>query len=661
MVIAFSCLLFVVFLILVHFSAIRIASGFIDYLLVFFLLAVAIIIPSGYMASSLSVMNSPLLAISLVVLLAFILFLILRRILPTASKIIIPSLTKINGFSDLSIGLKIGFGILLFGFFACTIINLIVLMLTYPNEWDSMTSHLVKSALYLQNGNMGRVEGTTWAVDYYPNSLPTLQIFGFYLTGEKGFKLIHYVSYWVYVLSIFKIVKVWTKSDIKALFVFLISALLPTALIQATTTETDLIFTAYLSLIVYFALRLYFHQQKRDIYLLALILAIWVAHKVTFLLIAPAVFCLLLYFFVKSRPFRNAFLKLQLPFILFFMVYVIPNGYLANLKVAEKWSLGAISAPPLVMQWHGISDYSTKDKLKNFGLNVLRYSSDFLHLDGIRNTEAGYEINKKFRYLPDLFFSKFDLERNQFWAVSLFKTHQTNFYQERPYWGIISFLMVLPLIFYLLYGFIKSRGKHFQLAVLFTFLGFIHFLCLCISAPYDPIKGRYFLNMAVWFLPLLSYFFDIKIFRVLTIPLMAIIFVTALMTLTFRKLYPLVGENNIFETNRLQQLSLTRPELYPAYVNFEKLVPKDAIVALGTQQEHEDFEYPLWGPDFKRKLIQIHPFRSKVKPIPKEAEYLFYSEGVIDYQDGDIALNEGNILDDSPVEESKFFLRKLKP
>ena len=90
-------------------------------------------------------------------------------------------------------------------------------------------------------------------------------------------------------------------------------------------------------------------------------------------------------------------------------------------------------------------------------------------------------------------------------------------------------------------------------------------------------------------------------------------------------------------------------------------MPKDAIVALGTQQEHEDFEYPLWGKDFKRKLIPIHPFRSAVKPIPAEAQYLFYSKGVIPFQEGDIQLGGGNKTHDSVVEESEFYLRKLTP
>ena len=100
--------------------------------------------------------------------------------------------------------------------------------------------------------------------------------------------------------------------------------------------------------------------------------------------------------------------------------------------------------------------------------------------------------------------------------------------------------------------------------------------------------------------------------------------------------------------------------LTPAYQKFDTIVPKDAIVALGTQQENEDFEYPLWGKDSERTLIPIHPFRSAVKPIPEEAEYLFYSKGVIPYQEGDIKLNEEMDNETELVNDSQFFLRKLK-
>ena len=164
-------------------------------------------------------------------------------------------------------------------------------------------------------------------------------------------------------------------------------------------------------------------------------------------------------------------------------------------------------------------------------------------------------------------------------------------------------------------------------------------------------------------MPLLTLFFTERkstIFSTYAISTTVIISFSAICTILTIRFHPIFETKNIFNTNRLEQLTIGRPDIYDAYKKFNEIVPNNAIIALGTQQEHEDFEYPLWGEDFKRTLIPIHPFRSAVKPIPLEAQYLFYSEGVIPFQEGDIRLGSGNKTHDSVVEESKFYLRKLK-
>ncbi len=648
-----------------HFS-----DGLASFFLVYFLLFVGIVIPSGYLLSYFNAIGNPLAWAFVLPALAGCFWIIAAKIYP--------SNTTLNVFYSLKNGLaecytawnslktfeKIIFGTLVFAFLATSIINLVVLIMTFPNEWDSMTGHLVKCALYIQNGNMDRVQGTTWSIDYYPNSLPTLQILGFHLFGEKGFKLIHYLSYWVFVISTYGISGSFASEKKGRFLATLLAALLPSALIQAVSTETDMVQSAYLGLVVWLLLEVYQKPSNAKLFLLTLASGIWISHKVTFLLIGPAIFVLVFFIFFKQVFFRTKILKTSILLGLFIIIYVIPNGYLANIQAAEKFKIGALSAPEQVMQWHGIEHYSSTDKVKNLALNVVRYTSDFLHLDGLRNIELGNAINQSFRHLPNKFFLKFHPERNQYWVVASFEimgNKNYQFYKERPYWGIISFLVVLPIFSLLILNLMVMRKwGHGPLVLVFMLAAVFHFLSLCYSAPYDPIKGRYFMNMAVWCLPLLVFLPQFKVYYKLFTVLSFIIALSAIFTLTHRKLYPLVGQNNIFTISRDEQLVITRPELHPAYAKFNELVPQDAIVALGTQQEKEDYEYPLWGPAFKRKLIQIHPFRSPIKPIPAEAQYLFYSEGVVAFQNGDIKLNDGDIANDTSVPESTFYLRKLR-
>ncbi|AWV99866.1 glycosyltransferase family 39 protein [Arcticibacterium luteifluviistationis] len=660
-----SLLFFVLFLFFLHKSSVVIAKSLSSYFIFMFLGLVGVSIPLGYVLSFLDLTGSSVswsIGLSLIAGIAY--FLITRSVKGDFIKLFQESLDeKKELWQKIGQTEKVIYSILFFGLLVCTLINVYVLFVTYPNEWDSMTGHLVKCAYYIQNGNMDRLSGTTWSIDFYPNSLPSLQILGFHVFGEKGFKLIHFLSYWIFVITSYSITDEIFSNKRASIFVGLISALLPSALIQAVTTETDIVQSAYLGLVVLFLLKVYRKPSWLNVGLFVLSSSIWVSHKVTFMLIGPAVAVLVVFMIWKSQEVRNKIVKTVIFLLLGLAIYVLPNGYIANVKEVGTFSLGALSAPAEVMKWHGIEGYSGIEKLKNFEFNVLRYSSDFLQLDGIRNTELGSEINDAFRYFPNKVFDKFGLERGLYWVVYPFEmmgNEQMHFYKERPYWGIISFLLVLPILFFILLRAWKNRGSEkMQLSLVFIIAGLLHFLSLCFSAPYDPIKGRYFMNMVVWFIPLLAWFFEIKRGKFYLVFCSIIIVISGFFTLTHRGLYPLTGNRSIFKQDRIAQLTQTRPESTEAYYAFEKLVPEDAVVALGTQQEHEDYVYPFWGAEFKRTLIPIHPFRAAVKPIPKEAEYLVYSEGVIPFKEGDVRLNEGDKEPDTPVMESTFFLRKL--
>ena len=668
--------LFLVFLWQIHRNTSNISESLHDYLIKFFFGSVACIIPSGFLLSELNQLGYAVswgLAINF---LAFLIYFFFTKISENHQYSLINSLKNIskslfNIWQQQGFLGKTVFGILSVGLVIISFLNLGIFFLTYPNEWDSMTGHLVKCALYLQNGNMNRLQGTTWTIDFYPNSLPTLQMFGFHLFGEQGFKVIHYLSYWLFAISAYGIAFKITKNKTAALLVFLLSALLPTALVQATTTETDIVLSAYLGCLTYFMFSFKDKPTQLNVSLIALMAGIWIGHKVTFLLIAPAVVTVAFHTVLLKKHFYQHIKLFLIVFITAISVYTLPTGYISNLKECKKFSLGCLSAPQMVMQWHGVEHYTGKEKIKNLAYNIGRYSSDFLNMDGLRSSPFGKELNDIIRYWPNKAFRELNLEGEHFTVVSYFSfEHPVRFYLERPFWGFIGFGLILPCIFILGRKFLRNFKKLNRVENSLLLLGFaatLHFLSLCYSAPYDPIKARYFLNMAVWCMPILSLivlsWFQRKsiLKNIFLISICSLIVLSAITTILYLRIHPIFEEKNIFNTTRLELIMIARPNVYGAYKKFDELVPKDAIVALGTQQEHEDFEYPLWGKDFKRKLIPIHPFRSLVKPIPSEAQYLFYSKGVIPFQKGDIQLN--SIINKShiPVRDSEFFLRKLSP
>ncbi len=663
-------ILAIVFFCNIFFFSRKISTSVSDNAVNFFLLMVGAIIPAGYLLSAMNHINQPLSWGLAVVGFSLAEYAVLHAMMGAEISSFNSDFTRtgiVKFITYLTFSEKLIFGTLLAGFVICTLLNVYALFFAYPNEWDSMTGHLAKCAYYLQNGNMNRMQGTTWTIDFYPNALPTLQIFFFHVFGEKGFKVIHFLSYWVMVAASYKISLFICQNKKVSVFIMLVTALLPTALIQATTTETDIVFSAYLSILIIYLLK--FLQKPTTFYLnfIGIIAAIWVSHKVTFIIVAPAVGLLVLYVGFRQRSFfswKKAVIAVAVTLVAM-AVYVLPNGYAANVKEVGELKIGSLSAPKLVMNWHGIEHLSNQEKLENFRLNLLRYTSDFMHLDGIRSSEMGAKVDHVFRKPIDPIFKKFGIDTDKYWAVNPFKFKQgkVKFYRERPYWGWTGLGLVLPALFIFIWSVASKKQTsatfNTELTLVFLCCGIVHFLSLSFSAIYDPIKARYFMNMAIWFLPLIAYLYKTKV-KTYLLGSVIIIVAAAVSTLLFRDLIPLIGEKHIGNLSRTEQLLLGRPMLTQAYEKFDKIVPNDAVVALGTQQEFEDFEYPLWGKDFERTLIPIHPFRSAVKPIPAEAEYLFYSKGVLPTQTGDIKLNEALDNGVELVNDSQFFLRKLK-
>jgi hypothetical protein len=106
-------------------------------------------------------------------------------------------------------------------------------------------------------------------------------------------------------------------------------------------------------------------------------------------------------------------------------------------------------------------------------------------------------------------------------------------------------------------------------------------------------------------------------------------------------------------------LTISRPDITPAYLKFDSIVPLNAVVALATI--NDDYEYPLWGNHFTRKLIPINPFEQGLQKIPEEANYLFFAEKVIKPIKEDIRLGTNLSLKEGVIVPGEdYYLRKLK-
>lgn len=674
---------FLIFVLAVGLVSKRIAQpSLTEWILTSFLLFVGSIIPSGFILSALDQTANVGSWIASTYLVLGLHYLIWPKLLPAQKNYSVREIirNRFNTFwlwaNELSPYLKFLF-ILMFGtMFIIGVTNLLLVFFTVPNEWDSMTGHLNRVIRYIQRGTMAHFGGTNWNMDTYPKSVTGIQIYTYLISGkvENAMKLIHHLSYYITMIAVFGTAQRIGRNLSASIFTALAYGMFLDFLMQAITTETDIVLTAYLSCLLYFLFTYYNTRENRYLYLSGFTFGIVFGHKATFALLLPSVFVIMIYTVFLAPNFKTFFqrvLKLGIAIAISMCIYTFPTGYIKNIMV-----FGHPIGPPTALKHQSIERFETKKNwIKQGTRNVIRYGYDFFNLDGLRNAQWGYDINTTIRKpivaLEDKFGLRLDEETNYTIVPFSFQRAFDN-YNANPYWGVFGFALTLPLLLLVFFRVIWSR-VHWFLAIAF----FLHLFAISFSAVYDPFKGRYFIETGLFGVLFLLLLFShhrlsiIKPRRKVWKGYVALVVVTACVSavmavfLNIRALpFPAYGYQSAFKMDRIEAMTFARPDITPAYERFDSIVPQDATVALATI--NDDFEYPLYGKDLTRKLITINPFEKGLQPIPKEADYLFYAKSVINDTSRikslptDLRLGADTTLTHLQVKGEDYYLRKLK-
>lgn len=653
-----------------------------------FLIGTGSVILTGFILSALYLTaNTPVWAGSVFVT-STVLGTLLRRLLPAPEPFSIQLLiqerwaTARNWFSQLSTYTRFLFSVLFVTLFILAVTNLLLVLFTVPNEWDSMTGHLNRVMQYVQRGTMRHFGGTNWNIDTYPKSVCTLQIYSFLMTGrfENGFKFIHHLSYWTAIVAVFGIVQRIGQNKLSAsFFCALAYALLPDFLMQSITTETDIVLTAYLSILLYMLFAYHRFQHTRYLYLAGMAFGIAFGHKITFVLLLPSVFVIMVYTVFLSPSWVITFgrtWRLGLAILVGVCLWTLPTGYLKNIDV-----FGHPIGPPTALKHQSVERAGPlKNLLEQGSRNVVRYGYDHVNLDGIRNLTVGADVNHIIRkplvVLEDKLHMRLD-EETDFSIQPFAFDRRFVFYNANPYWGIFGFGLIFPLLFLALIGYVRSTPERYDAPFFLGIALILHFAALSYSAPYDPFKGRYFIETGLFGVTFLALIFTSPRLSVESpkrtlwkayVGLITVLGCLSALLAIFLNTRALPfawtapdGRSfaSAFSSDRVQQMTLGRPDVYVPYKRFDELVPDHATVALATI--NDDYEYPLYGPKLSRRLIAINPFEQGLKPIPKSADYLFFDKSVLTPKPGDIRLGTDTTMRDKVIVPGEdYYLRKLR-
>ena len=632
-----------------------------EVLLIGFLFYSASIILSGYILSSISIWNNKIAWSILPFSIGYLIYLFFNiplfssnRLHTSTFKITGSSIQKMHEFYRDMRGIdKIVFTIIITGILIVSIFQFYVIFHVAPNEWDSMTGHLNRILYFLQRGNFDHFIGTNWNIDTYPKSFCSIQAYPFIMFGQNEyyFKLPNISSYWVLFIGMYGILKrlnIIFKVRVLISSLFLLT---PIAIIQSTTTDSDIVLAAYLVLIVYFIFSFRQSENPIYIYLAAFAFSIALSHKITF----AFSFAPLLLLYVYTGIFKK-WKHLIISHLICVSIITLPTGYVANI-----YYYGHPIGPETATKHQSIERAgSTIDLFKSGSRNTMRYFLDLMNLDGLRNIQvienAQIQFKESFLKLDKFLNTRLESDTN-FTIIPFAFNKRFEFYNGTPIFGSLFIFILLPSLILL---FLRKQPSLYY--VLFcAFL--LHFLALSYSAAYDPWKGRYMLSSLVYLLPLSTLFIpsNFKSQRFYLPSVFILVSLSAIFTIVLhlRALpFPSYGKKSISQMTRMEQLTVSRPDITAAYTKFDSIVPQNAVVALATI--NDDYEYPLWGATFSRVLIPINPFEKGLQAIPKDANYLFFDASIITPTKSDIRLGTDlNLKEGIIVPGEDYYLRKL--
>ena len=486
-------------------------------------------------------------------------------------------------------------------------------------------------AFYLQHGNINYFDTGYWAQVTQLKNYTILQSYLYLISGknENLIQLLQFIAYIVSMISVYGISRKIGFSKYISITCSLLFSMLTENILQSNTTQNDMLIAAFTGISVYFLF--VFRENKNFSFLIlsAVSIGIAIGTKSSYILIFPLVILISTYIIFQSNPKNRG--KILIFFIVAIVIsiaaFALPSGYSENYK---KYSNPF--GPKKIIESHSFSGKPLPFILTNGTKNVFRFFFDFFSLDGMPPTHFIYAPQIQVKALIGNVITKMgvNLEDNEATRQPFsFQKHPTR-HEDSSYFGILGFSLIF---FALLISLLKWR-PHFDCFVL-SVSAFLFFLVQSYSGYYDPWRGRYFISMAVFAVPVTGILLKkLEQKSIIAHYIAIIVFVgciSAMSTVLFRDnsyLMSVYNQKSIFSMKRIEMLTRNQPAYIATFEKFESIVPKNSIVAVAiTGDTHQ---YQLFGHKLTRTIIPVYSFMKGNLPIPINAEYLLYEKNFLD-------------------------------
>lgn len=476
-----------------------------------------------------------------------------------------------------------------------------------PNNWDSMDYHMPRVVHWIQNHNVAHYP-VSYTPQLYQNPWSEFLIMHFQILsgGDYFANSMQWLSMIGCSIGASLIAKQLGASLTGQIFATVASSTIPMGILQASSTQNDFAEAFWLVCLAYYVLIIINKGRSTswDTYLLfgcSLGLCILTKGTAYFYILPFLVWVTL----SQIKYLRTSVWKPALPVAIIAL----------SININHYWRNFDIFSSPLGEP----SDYKNEilginvmisNVLRNLALHMgtpIGLSNGILNrIIQILHTFLGVDVNDK----RTTFYGEFFVPGG--WPTIGFSG------EENGAGNLLHLLLILTCI--LIFVFHKQLKLKFQpeacgylLTVGATFLTF------CYLVKWQPWNARLHLPFFVLCTPFLGLVLSTLPKKKVVNYIIIVLILSALPWIFFNRYRPLIDNNNIFQTSRIEQYFKNRPKLQQPYIQAVEYLTSKQCSKVGLMMGQDTWEYPLWiimqqnyGDKFQLQHINV-PKASSVK------------------------------------------------
>jgi len=474
-------------------------------------------------------------------------------------------------------------------------------VLVPPNNVDSMTAHMSRVGYWLQHQSLRSWPNTQnpFQITYPINAQISILWTVLFSGSDRYAAFVQYGGALLGFVSIYGIAKNLGASTSQSLYAALLWGTFTEVILQSTSTQNDLIasaFTASAFLFFYSGIR---QSERGSLVLSALALALAVGTKQTVLFILPGILVLSALFAYADVNHARRKVFFWAVTLLLMLLFFGSYGYLKSYS-----EYGSFFGPPdaVSAQLSRSSELSAADQYVINSSRFLYQSIDFSGLPTFIALRLQTSKDFLFGVLCHTLGVDITDPRASFQGIRFQFSVPARIQEDFSWFGPVSILVLLPAIVRGIFLSFRRGGIYVLGLLLVSFI--MIFITTAFLWGWTPHYGRYFVLVATLCSPLVAMMYgEHPRHKFVRWSLVFIALLVTFNTTVRNEAKPLIGPRAIWHLDRAEKQSLNRWLMNTEIKMVEQLIPDSAT--LGTLLTLNDWDYPLFGKHFSRKIEMI--------------------------------------------------------